>query len=78
MIQPKEKAKQIIDRFDFEVRDLDNEISHTKWESKQCDLICVDEIIKTFKFPKYDGNPDFEANGDELYWLEVKREVKLL
>lgn len=30
MIQPKEKAKQIIDRFDFEVRDLDNEISHTK------------------------------------------------
>lgn len=35
-------------------------------------LLCVDEIIKAFNFPKYDGSPDFEVNGDEMYWIEVK------
>lgn len=76
MKTPKQKAKEIFNRFDLTVLDNDNEISHTAEESKQCALICVDEIIKAFNFPTYTGDPNQEFLGDHVYWLDVKREIE--
>ena len=61
---PKEKAKELISKFTFfkhpeDKRDLVN-------NTKQCALICVDEIIEeTTAFVK-------------AYWIEVKEEINKL
>tara|TARA_R110000822_G_scaffold211014_3_gene346690 strand:- start:1802 stop:2026 length:225 start_codon:yes stop_codon:yes gene_type:complete len=72
-MKSKEKAKELVDRFLDEQNDTD-EIS----QAKQCALVCVDEIAKTFNFPKYDGDPDKEINGDQIYWYDVKQEIEKL
>ena len=67
---PKDKAKDLLKRsiplaHDWEI---DNKIVAVK-----IGLLCVDEIIDAFNFPKYDGDPETEINGDELYWQDVKQ-----
>jgi hypothetical protein len=57
---PKEKAIDLMNKYH---------------ERKNSCLICVDEIIFAFNFPKYNGDPETEINGDEVYWLEVKNEI---
>ena len=57
---PKEKAKELVDRFLNEQNDTE-EIS----QAKQCALICVDEILKnTLQIPQVLD-----------YWQEVKEEI---
>ena len=67
MISPKEKAKELVDKF----------IKHTqeccKLDAKKCALICVDELKKSNPFEK-----DFLYNGNAYYWNEVKREIEKL
>ncbi len=67
------KAKELVDKFENYVQDKDffgdNSI---KQNSKQCALIAVDEIIKSYEsknliYPK-------EVN----YWQEVKNEINNL
>lgn len=70
---PKEKAKNLVDRFDYEVVNLDGIISHTKEESKQCALICVDEMINYLKPLAYDVQSIHTS-----YWQEVKQEINKL
>lgn len=71
-LTPEEKAKQLFDRFDTEVRDLDNEISHTKEEAKQCALICLDELLDTV--PYINNTP--KQTLERMYYMDVRAELK--
>ena len=65
----KEKAEQLLERFEFEVRDIDGKVSHNKEEAIKCALICIEEIINACEY-----------NYVEVYntdwWNKVKQEVK--
>ena len=68
---PKEKAKELVDKFFEYTYRVKWDIDKNKWEhnfdqSKQCALIAVDEILKT--------NP-YKARN---YWQEVKTEIEKL
>jgi hypothetical protein len=72
---PKEKAKELLNKsmplaHDWEA---DNKVVAIKIA-----LLCVNEVISAFNFPKYNGDPETEINGDEIYWLDVKIEINLL
>jgi hypothetical protein len=89
MKTPKEKAKELVERF--------MEYSHTEFISyrggyqldtqiqnaKQCALIAVDEIMKLYPYlgKLTPGNDEAEYNlikwGKE-YWQEVKQEIENL
>ena len=79
-MKPEEKAKELIEKFDFQVRDLDGEVSHTKEESIQCALICVEEIIKLL--PCINETPPIHRKSEENYiqfWkYGVKSEIQKL
>lgn len=87
MLDPKEKAKEIICKMSVihyvklggnNSKSKGLPVSMYKSQSIQCAINCVDEIISAFNFPKYDGNPDTEVNGDELFWNNVKDEILFL
>jgi hypothetical protein len=70
---PKEKAKELVDKFFEYTYRVKWDIDKNKWEhnfdqSKQCALIAVDEIINTLLY------------GYNLieYWQNVKKEIELL
>ena len=74
---PKEKAKELIDKF--------AEANGNSFFSKECALIVVDEIIKQF-VGVYDSLKDagvlestnVEDSANYKYWQEVKQEIKKL
>jgi len=72
IMTPKEKAEQLVDRFvklTYSVNKF-NYITELECEvSKQCALICVDEILK--EVPK-------RFDSEEKYWQDVKREINNL
>ena len=62
---PKEQAKELVERFYWKI----TENSLSVRQAKQCALICVDEILKTYN----------ENDGAlVLEWLIVKQEIKEL
>tara|TARA_R110000822_G_scaffold75692_1_gene182095 strand:+ start:1394 stop:1630 length:237 start_codon:yes stop_codon:yes gene_type:complete len=76
---PKEKAKELVDRFiPFS---MDNHIEKYAIHSgKQCALIAVEEIINSSpSLPMYDGG-SFVCDIEEstIYWQEVKQEIEKL
>ena len=69
----KEKAKELVNRFSK----LDKGLNEKEWKGKdvsfeefhkQCALICVNEILKTF----------IHIDPGLKYWKEVKKEIKKL
>jgi len=82
MMTPKEKAKELVDKFkkvelyhymeptnfDYEIKD----ISSASFTAKQCSLISVDEIINSRPVIT-DSQLDYHK-----YWLEVKQEIEQL
>jgi hypothetical protein len=64
---PKEKAKELVEKYIPYARDWDIE-KYAILNAKQCALIAVDEII----------NDLIHIEQDYSYWQEVKREIKLL
>lgn len=71
ILTPKEKAKELVDRFGKKVgKELKNGSFRYNIEiAKQCAIIAVDEILngsRLFYIEDYD------------YWQEVKQEIKLL
>tara|TARA_R110000823_G_scaffold311505_1_gene437216 strand:+ start:454 stop:699 length:246 start_codon:yes stop_codon:yes gene_type:complete len=79
---PKEKAKELLDRFEEEsiciFYDGSTEKSMTK-AAKQCALICVDELIMCL--PSINGRPpnyQFINEYVSEYWEEVKQEIEKL
>jgi uncharacterized protein YydD (DUF2326 family) len=71
---PKEKAKELVDKYSDNIvvkfqeyagaHYSELELSDT--ETKQCALICVDEIL------------EFHDRIDVKYWKEVKQEIEKL
>jgi len=64
---PKEKAKELADKFYNEVKYMER--------AKECALIAVDEIIKLL-VDLSDGN--FTHVNDVIYYQEVKQEIEKL
>lgn len=68
---PKEKAKELVSKFNFEHL-ADTYILHqTVEESKRCALIAVDEIMECL-------NTVMIPNPFKQYWGKVKSEINLL
>ena len=76
VIEPKEKAKQLLWKYLPLIEGWTAPEKTTL--AKKLALVCVNEVIEAFNFPKYSGHPDEEINGDEIYWLDVKTELSLL
>jgi len=68
---PKEKAKQLYDKMEFETK-YNSQPSTVHGMCKKLALVCVDEIIKA----RTVGNTGVIL--DKEYWQEVKEEVSLL
>jgi hypothetical protein len=74
---PKEKAKELVDKFIHYVNCWDDETADPNYTqaynySKQCALIAVDEIAKCTKYE----NQKFDNDRfSEDYWKEVKQEI---
>lgn len=65
---PKEKAKELFNRF-YEIEPVEPiYIGMDRGQAKQCALICVDEII----------NNDYGSRSDMIFWQEVKQEIEEL
>ena len=84
-MSPKEKAQELIDKFN-DVEDLKGrKIIYFIIDAKQCALIAVDEIMKAPHENEYielipsdaDDTDWFWDKFDE-YWQEVKKEIKKL
>jgi hypothetical protein len=63
---PKEKAKQLVSKFNFEHTGGSYTIFQNVDESKRCALIAVDEILHTC------------VESMMYYWSEVKQEIQAL
>jgi hypothetical protein len=74
---PKEKAEELIDKFEnYSFMDIDKRISSFN-SAKRCALIAVDEICEIledngFTFIEYHDRTTIE------YWLQVKQEIEKL
>jgi len=68
---PKEKAEELFDKFRVKVHDRDGTSAMNGFETKQCALIAVDEILNVII-----GSYDYEL--ENKYWQEVKQEIKNL
>jgi hypothetical protein len=79
-MKPIKKANELANKFITKsVFDMtDEELKEQRKQGKSFAIICVDEIINAFNFPKYNGDPETEINGDEIYWIDVKHEISLL
>ena len=65
---PKDKAKELVEEFyKWVATPDDRDIEFYK--SKQCALICVDEILR--EIPK-------RFDSEEIYWEKVKKEIEKL
>jgi hypothetical protein len=67
-MSPKEKAKELADRFYNEVKYMER--------AKQCALIAVDEILTVVKFYEKQNCRLLIDNIKVLYWQEVKQEIE--
>jgi hypothetical protein len=73
---PKEKAKELVDKFFEYTYRVKWDIDKNKWEhnfdqSKQCALIAIDEIIEWSS--QWNG-----LHNEISFWQEVKTEIELL
>lgn len=71
---PKEKAKELIDKYQFVY--IQNYTS--MFEVKECALIAVDEIIEELKFLKDTEDCNEDVFDGCHYWQEVKNEIEKL
>ena len=89
---PKEKAKELVDRFNNVIRPMSKRntikinIHMHPEHAKQCALTCVDEILKANeKISLKDLSQTMETNDilsqltdNAMYWQEVKQEINKL
>ena len=68
---PKEKAKQLVSKFNFEHTGDSYTIFQNVDESKRCALIAVDEIIQAM-------DNVMLPNPFKQYWNKVKQEIEAL
>jgi hypothetical protein len=68
---PKEKAKELFNKFAFEKTPEGYKMFQTSNESKRCSLIAVNEIIEAIE-------DIFETLDEREYWQSVKQEIEKL
>jgi hypothetical protein len=66
---PKEKAKELFNKFAFEKTPEGYKMFQTSNESKRCSLIAVNEIIEAIE-------DIFETLDEREYWQSVKEEIE--
>jgi hypothetical protein len=66
---PKEKAKELFNKFAFEKTTEGYKMFQTSNESKRCSLIAVNEIIQAIE-------DIFETLDEREYWQSVKEEIE--
>lgn len=74
---PKEKAKELYNKFDFEKFNGNDDFTFTDgydYEIKQCALICVDEYLLFHDSLFYMAKESLAYK----YWEDVKKEIELL
>jgi hypothetical protein len=70
---PKEKAKELVDNFKFNVLDYEGS-GLNEYKAKQCALIAVDEIIA-----QIEPSVSMDVISERInYWQEVKQEIESL
>jgi hypothetical protein len=75
-MKPKEKAEELIDKFEnYSFMDIDKKISSFN-SAKQCALIAVDEILE--EFDHFPFNDDEYLTNNRQYWEQVKQEIEKL
>jgi len=75
---PKEKAKQLYDKMEFETK-YNSQPSTVHGMCKKLALVCVDEIELYRKQIQDEYDEDlYHAYGVEEYWQEVRKEISLL
>jgi hypothetical protein len=75
MKTPKEKAKELVNKFYLFTASFDND------QAKQCALITINEIFEHIDYIFTELEKDKLPNkfDDEIeYWNEVKKEIELL
>jgi hypothetical protein len=70
-VTPKEKAKELVSKFNFEHTGETYILHQTVDESKRCALIAVDEII-------LEMDSVMLPNPFKQYWQEIKKEIQML
>ncbi len=70
-MKPKDKAKELVSKFNFEHTGDSYTIFQNVDESKRCALIAVDEIIKEM-------DNVMLPNPFKQYWNKVKQEIENL
>ena len=68
---PKEKAKELVSKFNFEHTGETYILHQTVDEGKRCALIAVDEII-------LEMDSVMLPNPFKQYWQEIKKEIQML
>jgi hypothetical protein len=71
---PKEKAKELINKYSSWVRDYDIS-KYSIINQKECALIAVDEILNTLSIEPIRVNNKYQTLK---YWQEVKQEIEKL
>ena len=66
-MKPKEKAKELVDKFNYESK------HYLMLDSKQCALLVVDEIL--WEIIKYADNSKEYVIENAKFWQEVKQEI---
>ena len=75
---PKEKAKQLYDKMEFETK-YNSQPTTVHGMCKKLALVCVDEIELYRKQIEDEYDEDlYHAYGVEEYWQEVRQEISLL
>ena len=70
----KEKAIELVEEFEYKVRDLDGECSLTRDEAKQCALIFASTRLDEIPFI----NNTTKESLARYYWINVNQEIKHL
>ena len=79
--EPKEKAKELVDKFlpHSNFWDCYNDEPLEENHAVKCALIAVDEILKPFEYEQNNKFYSIHPNLYQLkYWQEVKEEIELL
>jgi hypothetical protein len=72
---PKEKAKELVSKY-IHLAKQTSGANGTLYNSKQCALIAVDEIIGQWEIiDVYLANGNGELNQNLKYWYTVKQEI---
>lgn len=72
---PKEKAEELVDKFSKPIDGL-HKYPMCFDTSKQCALICADEMLKTVRYLNYENPKTYFE--DKKFWFEVKQEIEKL